>query len=171
MKPVRRIAMLARIAFAARVARVALVALSCASAGAQQAKEPAAALSLRSLAATCAQCHGTDGHAPADSIVPGLAGLPAAEIVERMLQFKADTRASTLMPQIARGYSNGQIRALAAYFAAQARRTDNAMATGTALEIRTGCMTMETHASDAADVLNANGRIAMEARACSDATS
>ncbi|MEO7009076.1 MAG: c-type cytochrome [Caldimonas sp.] len=124
MNPICRIAMLAHVALLARVthvALVALVALPSASAGAQQANGPTAALSLRSLAATCAQCHGTDGRAPAGSIVPGLAGVPAAEIVERMLQFKAGTRAATLMPQIANGYSDAQIRALAAYFAAQAR--------------------------------------------------
>ena len=130
MNPIRRLARFAHIAHIAHVAHVAhvafvvlvaLVALPCADAGAQQASEPAAALSLRSLAATCAQCHGTNGRAPADSIVPGLAGRPAAEIVERMLQFKAGTRPATVMPQIASGYSDAQIRALAAYFAAQAR--------------------------------------------------
>ena len=118
MNPIRRIARLAHVAL---VALIALIALPCAGAGAQQANGPMTALSLRSLAASCAQCHGTDGRAPAGSIVPGLAGVPAAEIIERMLQFKADTRPASLMPQIARGYSDAQIRALAAYFAAQTR--------------------------------------------------
>ena len=88
------------------------------SAAAQDAR---ALLQLRSLAATCAQCHGTDGRAPADALVPGLAGMPAALLVERMEAFKAGTRAATLMPQLAKGFTDTQIRQLAAYFAAQPR--------------------------------------------------
>ena len=107
MNPIRRIVML-----------VLAAAAPWSSAGAQDGKAP---LQLRSLAATCAQCHGTDGRPPADSIVPGLAGLPEAYTIERMLQFKAGTRPASLMPQIAKGYSDTQIRQLAAYFAAQAR--------------------------------------------------
>jgi len=73
----------------------------------------------RSLAATCAQCHGTDGRPAAESIVPALAGRSGADTVQQMLAFKAGSRAATVMTQLAKGYSDEQIRQLAAYFAAQ----------------------------------------------------
>ncbi|MEO7336929.1 MAG: c-type cytochrome [Caldimonas sp.] len=85
-----------------------------------QAPEPTA-LRLRSLAATCAQCHGTDGRPPAGSIVPGLAGSPEPALIEQMSAFKTGRRTGTVMPQLARGFSDAQVRQLAAYFAAQTR--------------------------------------------------
>ena len=78
----------------------------------------AQALRTRSLAATCAQCHGTDGRAIEGAAVPGLAGLPAAYLTERMKAFKAGTRQATVMQQLAKGYSDAQIDQLAAYLAA-----------------------------------------------------
>jgi cytochrome subunit of sulfide dehydrogenase len=71
----------------------------------------------RSLAATCANCHGTNGQA--SDVVPGLAGVPAANIVGAMAEFKAGTRSATIMHQIAKGYTDDQVRAIAAWFAAQ----------------------------------------------------
>ncbi|HZT55498.1 MAG TPA: c-type cytochrome, partial [Burkholderiaceae bacterium] len=65
----------------------------------------------------CAQCHGTDGRAPPGSAVPALAGMPAAYLAEQMQAFKAGTRPGTVMPQLAKGYSDAQIAQLAAYFA------------------------------------------------------
>ena len=79
------------------------------------------ALYLRSLAATCANCHGTNGKAVDASPVPGLAGLAKDHISTQMLAFKAGTRPSTVMQQIAKGYSDAQIEQLAGYFAAQKR--------------------------------------------------
>ena len=78
------------------------------------------ALRTRSLAATCAQCHGTDGRALPQSVVPGLAALPAPYLAEQMKAFKNGTRPATVMHQIAKGYSDAQIELLAAYFSAQA---------------------------------------------------
>lgn len=71
----------------------------------------------RSLAATCANCHGTDGRAR--DVVPPLAGVPAATTVAAMAEFKAGTRSATIMHQIAKGYTDDQVRLIAAYFAAQ----------------------------------------------------
>jgi sulfide dehydrogenase cytochrome subunit len=88
--------------------------------GAAQAQD-APALRLRSLVATCAQCHGTDGRPAPDSIVPALAGLPEATLIERMSAFKDGTLSATVMTQLARGFSEAQIRQLATAFAAQAR--------------------------------------------------
>ncbi len=81
--------------------------------------QTAAALQVRSLAATCASCHGTAGRAIDGAAVPGLAGLPAAYMVEQMKAFKSGARTATVMHQIAKGYSDTQIDQLAAYYAAQ----------------------------------------------------
>ena len=71
----------------------------------------------RSLAATCAQCHGTDGRVPPGSGIAGLAGMPASYLTEQMKAFKNGVRPGTVMPQLARGYSDAQIAAMAGYFA------------------------------------------------------
>ena len=78
--------------------------------------QDAFALRARSLAATCSQCHGTDGRVPPGSAMVALAGKPATYLVEQMSAFKNGTRSGTVMPQIAKGYSDAQIDALAAYF-------------------------------------------------------
>ena len=74
----------------------------------------------RSLAATCAQCHGTEGRAVAGTGLPGLAGLPAPSLAEQMKSFKSGARAGTVMPQLAKGFSDAQIDTLARWFAQQA---------------------------------------------------
>ncbi|HKW37623.1 MAG TPA: c-type cytochrome [Burkholderiales bacterium] len=71
----------------------------------------------RNLAAACASCHGTNGVSRAG--MPALAGRDAAEIARLMQEFKAGLRPATVMQQIARGYSDGQVEAIAAYFSAQ----------------------------------------------------
>jgi cytochrome c553 len=91
------------------------LAASCGSAFAQD----STTLQTRALAATCANCHGTAGHAIDDSAVPGLGGMPAGYFVEQMNAFKSGARAATVMHQLAKGYNAAQIDRLAAYFAAQ----------------------------------------------------
>ena len=76
---------------------------------------------VRGIAANCASCHGTQGRAASGSVVPGLAGRPREEIVQAMAQFKAGSRPATLMHQIAKGYSDAEIAAMADYFARQRR--------------------------------------------------
>ena len=76
-------------------------------------------LRTRSLAATCAQCHGTDGHAVAGQAMVKLAGLPEAYILEQLIAFRIGQRPATIMHQITRGYSQEQLETLAKYFAAQ----------------------------------------------------
>jgi cytochrome c553 len=80
--------------------------------------DDAAAQRLRALAANCAGCHGTEGRAPRDSLVPGLAGMPASYFTAQMKAFQTGARQGTLMPQLAKGYNDAQVKALAAYFAA-----------------------------------------------------
>jgi sulfide dehydrogenase cytochrome subunit len=71
----------------------------------------------RSWAAACANCHGTNGQAQPG--MAALAGAPKNDIVQKMQEFKSGQRPATLMHQLAKGYSDEQIEAIAAYFAAQ----------------------------------------------------
>ena len=76
---------------------------------------------VRDLAAACAPCHGTSGRAAPGSPVQSLAGRPQAEIVQLMAQFRAGQKPATLMHQIAKGYSDAEVEAIAGWFAAQRR--------------------------------------------------
>jgi sulfide dehydrogenase cytochrome subunit len=76
-------------------------------------------LYTQSLAATCANCHGTAGKGIPNGSIPNLAGLKNDYFVEQMLAFKSGTRTATIMHQLAKGYSDEQIRLLASYFASQ----------------------------------------------------
>ena len=91
-----------------RIAAI-LLALAALPAGAQDA-------ATRSLASSCAACHGTDGRS-ATKEVPSLAGLPRDHIASQMRSFKDGSRPATVMHQIAKGYTDAQIDALASYFA------------------------------------------------------
>ncbi|HTS23050.1 MAG TPA: c-type cytochrome [Casimicrobiaceae bacterium] len=71
----------------------------------------------RDVAATCAACHGTDGRSRGG--VPALAGRDKDELVRAMRDFRDGRRASTIMQQLAKGYSDSEIEAAAAYFAAR----------------------------------------------------
>jgi cytochrome c553 len=84
--------------------------------GFAQAQAPSAA-QVRSWAAACANCHGTNGQAQPG--MESLAGVNKEDIVKKMLDFKAGRKPATIMHQLAKGYSDDQIQAIAAYFAAQ----------------------------------------------------
>jgi sulfide dehydrogenase cytochrome subunit len=71
----------------------------------------------RDIAANCANCHGTNGRSR--GAMPGLAGRDKAEIVLYVREFRDGKRPSTVMQQLAKGYTDAQIEAAAAYFAAQ----------------------------------------------------
>jgi len=73
----------------------------------------------RNLAATCANCHGTGGVSRGE--LPSLAGRATAELVAAMADFRSGARSATIMHQIAKGYSDEQVRQIAAWFAAQPR--------------------------------------------------
>lgn len=77
------------------------------------------ALYTQSLAATCSNCHGTAGKGIPNGSIPKLAGLKNDYFVEQMQAFKSGTRSATIMHQLAKGYSDEQIRVLANYFANQ----------------------------------------------------
>jgi|SRR5882672_691886 len=73
----------------------------------------------RNLAAACANCHGTNGVSQPG--MPRLAGQPRTYLEQQMQDFKAGKRPATIMHQIAKGYSDEQIAALAAYLSEQTR--------------------------------------------------
>jgi cytochrome subunit of sulfide dehydrogenase len=73
---------------------------------------------VRSLAANCAACHGTNGNSVGGAVA-GLAGLDKDYFVNQMKLFKEGKREATLMHQIAKGYSDAEISALAGYFSTQ----------------------------------------------------
>lgn len=72
------------------------------------------------LASACAICHGTDGRGDG-KVLPPLAGMPREHLASQMRAFRDGQRPATVMHQIARGYTDEQIDALAAWFAAQKR--------------------------------------------------
>lgn len=71
----------------------------------------------RNIAATCANCHGTRGASVGGN--EPLAGKPKADTVQKMQDFKAGRKPATIMHQLAKGYTDAQIEAVAEYFAAQ----------------------------------------------------
>jgi cytochrome subunit of sulfide dehydrogenase len=75
----------------------------------------------RNLASPCAICHGTQGTPAPDAPLIPLAGLPQDHIATQMRAFRDGKRPATVMHQIAKGYTDAQIDAMAAWFAAQKR--------------------------------------------------
>ena len=75
-------------------------------------------LGVRALAANCAACHGTNGNS-AGGAIPGLAGINKEYFVNQLKAFKEGKREATVMHQIAKGYSDAEIAAIADFFAAQ----------------------------------------------------
>jgi sulfide dehydrogenase cytochrome subunit len=67
----------------------------------------------RDAAAGCRSCHGSRS-----SAMPALDRLSRAELEAGMLAFKRRTRAGTVMPQLATGYSDEQIAMIATALAA-----------------------------------------------------
>lgn len=78
----------------------------------------------RNLAATCANCHGTEGRARGELMQP-LAGMKAEVMLQALADYRSGAQRGTVMPQIVKGYTEAQLRLVAAYFsslpAAQAR--------------------------------------------------
>lgn len=93
------------------------IAASCISVAAHADEQQA--LYTKSLAATCANCHGTFGKSIKDAALPSLAGMQSDYLAEQMRAFKTGTRPATVMHQIAKGYSEEQIKLMADYFASQ----------------------------------------------------
>jgi sulfide dehydrogenase cytochrome subunit len=71
----------------------------------------------RSIAASCANCHGTNGISQGGTA--SLAGKSKEEIVRAMQEFKTGARTGTIMPQLAKGYTDAQVEQAAGWFASQ----------------------------------------------------
>ena len=72
---------------------------------------------VRLLASNCANCHGTDGKSQGG--MPTLSGQTKAKLLADLQEFKEGKRPATIMHQIAKGYTDGELDMLATYFAAQ----------------------------------------------------
>jgi cytochrome c553 len=94
-----------RSAMAAAIGFTALAAAMAASA------EPPAG------AASCSGCH--PASAKVTSPVPRLAGLDRAAIIKAMQDFRSGTRPGTVMDRIAKGFTDSEIQAIAAWYATQ----------------------------------------------------
>ncbi len=68
-------------------------------------------------AASCSGCHAAD--AAAGARVPRLAGRNPADIVTAIQAFRSGQRRATVMDRIAKGFSDAEIEAIAAWYAAQ----------------------------------------------------
>lgn len=73
----------------------------------------------RNLAATCANCHGTNGHALKGAGLDPLAGMEKARTLQKLAEFKSGDKPASIMHQIAKGYTDEQLELIATYFAAQ----------------------------------------------------
>jgi cytochrome c553 len=71
----------------------------------------------RDLAAGCSACHGTNGVSLGGP--RSLAGTPKDEIARTLRAFKSGERSGTLMPELAKGYSDSEIDELASWFSMQ----------------------------------------------------
>ncbi len=73
----------------------------------------------RNLAATCANCHGTNGHAVKGSGLDALAGMEKAKTLQKLADFRSGDKPASIMHQISKGYTDEQLDLIATYFAAQ----------------------------------------------------
>ncbi|MCC7068418.1 MAG: c-type cytochrome [Burkholderiales bacterium] len=92
-------------------------ALLLTAAQAQTAQPGVSKYLARNLAAQCANCHGTNGRSVAE--VPSLAGQAATVLINKMQDYKDGKQPSTIMQQLAKGYTDEQIALMADYFSKQ----------------------------------------------------
>ena len=78
---------------------------------------PVLAAEVPAGAASCSGCHANNPRV--DTAVPPLNGRPAADIAAAMVAFKSGQRPGTIMDRIAKGYSDEETQAIAAWYAAQ----------------------------------------------------
>ena len=68
-------------------------------------------------AASCSGCHASNTRV--DTPVPPLSGRPASDIATAMTEYKSGARKGTIMDRIAKGFSDEEIRAIAAWYEQQ----------------------------------------------------
>lgn len=101
------------------VAGTAALAVAWAANGSEAVSEPAVDPErTAAIAATCSACHGTEGRIR--TAIPAIAGQPEAVLAAQLLAFREDAiPGATVMPRLAKGYTEDELRAVASYFAAQ----------------------------------------------------
>jgi sulfide dehydrogenase cytochrome subunit len=97
--------------------KMARLLAAVAIAGAWAAAAPSAAEAPPAGASSCSGCHAAN--AGVDTAVPRLAGRAVAEIVAQMQAFKAGQRPATVMDRIAKGLTDAEVAAIAAWYAQQ----------------------------------------------------
>jgi cytochrome c553 len=93
---------------------IAVIAVMGATPAGAQGSDPNLA---RNLAATCANCHGTNGVSQGGTA--SLAGRSKDDLVRMMQEYRAGTKPGTIMPQLAKGYTDAQIELMGGWFASQ----------------------------------------------------
>jgi cytochrome subunit of sulfide dehydrogenase len=68
-------------------------------------------------ASACSGCH--PASRGVESAVPRLVGRDAAQLVSAMAAFRSGQRPSTVMDRIAKGFTDDEVKAIAAWYAAQ----------------------------------------------------
>ena len=86
-----------------------------ASANAADKKKLLEGAGVAMLSDTCAGCHGTDG-ASSGPASPNISGLSVDYFIETMQGFQDGSIPSTIMTRIAKGYTEAEIKAMAAHF-------------------------------------------------------
>ena len=71
----------------------------------------------RNLAATCANCHLITGKSAHP--LPDFAGQAGQSMLNHLKEVKVGKRQATVMDQLAKGYTDAQLDAISAYYAAQ----------------------------------------------------
>ena len=94
----------------AKFVATAIAAVATAAAAVASAEPPAGA-------AACSGCHPASPRVI--SPVPRLAGVDQAAIVRALLEFRSGQRPATVMDRIAKGFTDDEIQAIAAWLAAQ----------------------------------------------------
>jgi cytochrome c553 len=89
----------------------AAIAVASLSTGALAASEPPLG------AASCTGCHPASVNV--ETVVPRLAGRPAADIIAQMQAFRTGQQPATVMGRIAKGFSDEETAAIAAWYTAQ----------------------------------------------------
>ncbi len=67
-------------------------------------------LDAQAIALNCRNCHSADS-----TQIPSLQNLSSERISEKLLDYKYDKIPATLMPRIAKGYSDEELKAVANY--------------------------------------------------------
>lgn len=93
-----------------KTAAVLCMAGAASGASSAQADDTRAAI----LTNTCFSCHGTDGHSA--GAMPSIDGKSASYLADTLKRFRDGGKQGTVMPRIAKGFTNEEIDALANFF-------------------------------------------------------